>query len=208
MPPDLFQGKIVEWNAAKAHGFADDGRKRVFIHIRDFAERHKAPAVGDILIYEIGNDGTGRICAKNIRHLNDGGNMRLQHILLLAVLLALPGFAVWRLNSPAVARWFAGWIATVSVVCYGFYAWDKRRARTANWRIPEKILHCWEILGGWPGGFIAQRRLRHKSSKSSYLLSFWLIVAGHNCLAADWLLDWKMSRTAARTVQAWLDKAP
>ena len=207
MQPELFRGKIVEWHTAKAYGFADDGRKRVFIHIRDFAERHKAPEIGDLLIYEIGADGIGRTCARNIRHVNDGGQMHVGHVLLLAALLALPGFAIWRLASPAVAQWFAGWIVIVSSVCYGFYAWDKHRARAGEWRIPENMLHCWEMMGGWPGGFIAQRRLRHKSSKSSYLLSFWLIVIGYNCIAADSLLDWKMSRTALRTVQAWFDKS-
>ena len=206
--PARFQGKIVEWNITKAYGFADDGRNRVFIHVRDFAERHKAPELGDILVYEIGTDATGRTCAKNIRHANNGGRLRAQHVAFLAALLALPGFATWRLTAPVVTQWLAGWILTVSSVCYGFYAWDKHKARTGNWRIPEKMLHCWELLGGWPGGFIAQRRLRHKSSKSSYLLVFWLIVVSHNYAAADWLLDWRMSRATARTIRTWLNQSP
>jgi hypothetical protein len=32
-------------------------------------------------------------------------------------------------------------------------------------------------MGGWPGAFVAQRRLRHKCVKRKYQIVFWLIVA-------------------------------
>jgi len=40
-------------------------------------------------------------------------------------------------------------------------------------------LHLLELLGGWPGAFLAQRRLRHKCSKRRYQFVFWLIVLAY-----------------------------
>ena len=114
---------------------------------------------------------------------------------MLGALLASPVLAVWRLAP----REFAAALAVVaflsSVVSYGLYFWDKRRARKGVWRISEKTLHLWELLGGWPGAFLAQRQLRHKSSKASYQVAFWLIVLTHNTLALDWQLDWRITRS-------------
>jgi len=38
------------------------------------------------------------------------------------------------------------------------------------------------LLGGWPGALVAQNRLRHKSSKMSFLVVFWATVL-LNCVA-------------------------
>jgi uncharacterized membrane protein YsdA (DUF1294 family) len=72
----------------------------------------------------------------------------------------------------------------MSAVAFAMYWSDKRRAHRGDWRIPEATLHTIELFGGWPGAWIAQRALRHKSSKRSYRMVFWVIVMGH---AAGWL---------------------
>lgn len=69
--------------------------------------------------------------------------------------------------------------AIMSVLCYLSYFLDKRAAEKGLWRIPEKTLHSLELLGGWPGGLLAQRTLRHKNRKPSYQVVFWLIVGLH-----------------------------
>ena len=35
------------------------------------------------------------------------------------------------------------------------------------------------FLGGWPGAWWAQQRLRHKTQKRPFLIVFWLVVAAH-----------------------------
>ncbi|MBL9132878.1 MAG: DUF1294 domain-containing protein [Verrucomicrobiaceae bacterium] len=82
----------------------------------------------------------------------------------------------------------------VSTVTYGSYAIDKRRARTGAWRLSEAFLHLLELLGGWPGAWIAQQRLRHKCSKLSYQFVFWLIISIHQFAALDWLQHGRWSQ--------------
>lgn len=63
-----------------------------------------------------------------------------------------------------------------SVVAYLAYARDKRAAESGDWRVPENTLHLFALLGGWPGAFLAQQRLRHKTRKLSFRLGFWVTV--------------------------------
>jgi uncharacterized membrane protein YsdA (DUF1294 family) len=65
------------------------------------------------------------------------------------------------------------------IVTYYFYKIDKDAACKGNWRTPERRLHQLELIGGWIGAFVAQKRLRHKSIKPSYQLVYWLIVIFH-----------------------------
>ena len=46
-------------------------------------------------------------------------------------------------------------------------------------------LNGFELMGGWPGSYLAQRFLRHKISKKSYQVIFWLIVVIHQLFALD-----------------------
>src|SRR5690606_35473230 len=60
----------------------------------------------------------------------------------------------------------------MSLLCFGVYWWDKRSSIKGGRRVREAHLHWLELLGGWPGAFIAQRKLRHKNRKGSYQFVF------------------------------------
>lgn len=75
--------------------------------------------------------------------------------------------------------WVAAAYALMSVMTVCAYAHDKQAARRGDRRTPEVTLHALELLGGWPGAFMAQRLIRHKNAKVSYQIVFWLIVAVH-----------------------------
>ncbi len=89
----------------------------------------------------------------------------------------------------------------VSALTYWAYARDKRHAQDGEWRTSEAQLHLWELLGGWPGAWIAQLRLRHKCSKGSYQFVFWLIVLGHQFAAFDSFHDWQLSRAGLKWIE-------
>jgi uncharacterized membrane protein YsdA (DUF1294 family) len=56
------------------------------------------------------------------------------------------------------------------------YGWDKRCAIKERSRVPEATMHVWDIIGGWPGGFVGQRCFRHKTRKISFQVKYWLGV--------------------------------
>ena len=78
----------------------------------------------------------------------------------------------------------------MSMIAFVAYALDKRAAGRGRPRTPEATLHLLELLGGWPGAFVAQRLIRHKNAKVSYQVVFWLIVVLH---VAAWgaILYWQ-----------------
>jgi uncharacterized membrane protein YsdA (DUF1294 family) len=117
-------------------------------------------------------------------------------LLTVTALLVLPGLAVYRRLGPDVALWTGAWVAVASLLTFVAYWIDQRKAQKGGWREPERALHLGELLGGWPGAFLAQRWLRHKSAKISYQLVFFGIVGLYQFLALDSLLGWAIFRTA------------
>jgi uncharacterized membrane protein YsdA (DUF1294 family) len=119
--------------------------------------------------------------------------LRLWQVFFLALLLVAPAIALLRLGMFGEPLLVVAAVFGVSLV--GFVAqWiDKRRAEAEHWRVPEKVLHLLELLGAWPGAFLAQRIFRHKTAKLSYQFVFWLIVAAYEYAAVDALLDWEIT---------------
>ncbi|HAB01431.1 MAG TPA: hypothetical protein DCE25_00225 [Pseudomonas sp.] len=74
-----------------------------------------------------------------------------------------------------------------SLISALLYWQDKRQAVHGAWRIPEKVLHASDLLGGWPGALVAQQLFRHKTRKLSYQLVFWAVVLVHQTVWVDYL---------------------
>ena len=68
---------------------------------------------------------------------------------------------------------------TASLAAFMLYARDKLSAIRGGWRIPESTLHLVEAVGGWPGAYLAQQTMRHKTVKTSYQVTYWGIVSMH-----------------------------
>lgn len=122
--------------------------------------------------------------------------------------LILPSIAVYHIARNT--DWLAvlTYLAAVSGLTYFLYRGDKKAAQEGRWRTPESTLHLAELAGGWPGAFFAQRMLRHKTSKVSYQVTYWVIVLFHQFLAAEYFSGWKLSRRAFMLLSGIIDSSP
>ena len=60
-------------------------------------------------------------------------------------------------------RIYVAILAVLSFLTYVLYGADKRRAVEGQWRISEKTLLAFSLLGGALGGYLAMKTLRHKT---------------------------------------------
>jgi uncharacterized membrane protein YsdA (DUF1294 family) len=73
-------------------------------------------------------------------------------------------------------RVLIAYLVLVNVLAYGVYWLDKRRASRGGARVSENELLLWALAGGSPGAWLAMRRLRHKTQKTSFRVYFYGIV--------------------------------
>jgi len=69
------------------------------------------------------------------------------------------------------------YLAGVNAAAFGLFVWDKFCAGRELRRVPERTLLAISALGGSPGAFLAQRLVRHKTSKQPFQKLFRAIVA-------------------------------
>ena len=131
-----------------------------------------------------------------------GGKLPWGSFLVLAGLLATPAYSLWQFFPIKDVQFAGGWVLVLSILTFWLYWIDKKRARKGEWRVTENALQLMAFLGGWPGAFVAQKILRHKSSKASFQFTFWLIILLYQYIAIDALLDWRI----AKTVSDWVEK--
>lgn len=93
-------------------------------------------------------------------------------ILTLALTITAVIYTEWSL--------YPIWLLAINVITFLFFAADKGSAkwggnRSYNLRIPEIVLHLFNLLGGFAGGLMAMLALRHKSNLSKHP-SFIIII--------------------------------
>ena len=125
-----------------------------------------------------------------------GNGHHVQTFAVLVILLIQPLCAFLSLPAALGLRWIFAYGLLISAATYGIYWHDKKRARQEGWRVKESTLHFLELLGGWPGAFLAQQILRHKTSKLGYQTVFWTIILLYQYVALDFVLEWKLSKQA------------
>jgi uncharacterized membrane protein YsdA (DUF1294 family) len=130
------------------------------------------------------------------------GGVSVLAVIGLSLLLVVPAYALSRLATSVDWRLLGGAPLVVSLLTFVAYRSDKCRAEAGEWRIPESTLHIAELAGGWPGAFLAQRTFRHKTSKVSYQIQFWIIVLTHQMVAIDSLVGWRFTKRVLHLVKS------
>jgi uncharacterized membrane protein YsdA (DUF1294 family)/cold shock CspA family protein len=195
------KGRITTWHDDKGFGFITPmaGGDRVFVHIQAFAGRGGRPQEGELVLYTLGKDQQGRVRADTAapadaktKHQAAREAAKKPRRKRGHVPAGLIGGVFFVLMSVLVLVTSAPWhiiaaYAVLSLVSFSAYALDKSAAQSGRWRTKEATLHLFDLLGGWPGGLLAQQRLRHKCSKGEFQVMFWLTVV-LNCAALGWLL--------------------
>jgi uncharacterized membrane protein YsdA (DUF1294 family)/cold shock CspA family protein len=108
---------------------------------------------------------------------------------ILLAMLAWMGLIVWAMSAgrlPAVTPLLA---LLLNLATFFVYWLDKYAAQKNQWRIAEKNLHLLALLGGWPGAWVAQQVLRHKSAKAEFRLVYWVTVIVHCLGLAAWVFQ-------------------
>ncbi|WP_286969912.1 DUF1294 domain-containing protein [Flavobacterium sp. UBA4854] len=65
----------------------------------------------------------------------------------------------------------------INVLVFIFAGYDKSQARKNNRRVPEKTLFLMAITGGSLGLLTAMLLFKHKTSKTSFIVKFTVILA-------------------------------
>jgi uncharacterized membrane protein YsdA (DUF1294 family)/cold shock CspA family protein len=181
-----FEGTLKSWNDERGFGFIDprQGDDEIFVHIKAFSKRNGRPAVGQRVTFEVEVGPQGKKRAKNVeaaqvsmsapsRREERPANWDNLSLLAIPVLIAVyVGASIfWKVSPLWVAAYFIA-----SIVTFFAYAFDKTAAVRGNWRTQEGTLLGLGLLCGWPGALLAQKGLRHKSSKPSFRNAFWITV--------------------------------
>ena len=178
-----YQGRVTRWNDDRGYGFIvpNTGGDAVFLHVKALKPGQPRPGGDEIVSYELAYDGTGRPRAAAVAFVAGAGRRSVAGhagpsrvpLLLAAAFFAFLGASTATGRLPPM---LLGLYAAASLLAFAAYALDKSAARGGRWRTSENTLHLLALLGGWPGALVAQNRLRHKSSKTPFLATFWATV--------------------------------
>ena len=178
------QGKVLNWNDEKGFGFAEPlgGGDHIFVHVKAFKPRSRRPVNGDIIVFEVARENDNRYKATNIKFTgnvnasnyrkNEASRVTVGAACIFLFCIVLLG-SVFTEKLPAIVL---GIYILMSFVTFIVYLIDKSAAKNGRWRTQESTLHVLSMIGGWPGAYIAQQKLRHKSSKEEFKGVYWVTV--------------------------------
>jgi uncharacterized membrane protein YsdA (DUF1294 family)/cold shock CspA family protein len=215
MAPGFRKGRLIKWKDDRGFGFIQpaDGSREVFLHISEVKDAMRRPVVGDAIYYLIAQqDGKVRaydafIVGARLKptslpstapqaqsQASSGYKAKFKTTFLAPFPVAealglsifpLVGAVHFTIKTGNPIPLFL--YPVMGCIAFAQYARDKTSAQQGAWRTSEQTLILCDLACGWVGGFIAQRRLRHKISKPSYQLAFQIVIVMHYVFWLCWL---------------------
>ena len=177
-PEPLQKGFVLKWNDDRGFGFLQpaDGTATVFVHISGFTNPGRRPSEGDEVTFRVDrSERRSKAVEVRIKGLPMPDTVTVAYGVgvLWLTLYFLFVFQLLPLPMPMVGY------AVMSIVTFGFYYADKKRAEAHRWRVTGTTLHMLESLGGWPGALLAMAMLRHLTRKPGHIRMVAAIAAIH-----------------------------
>ena len=174
------KGIIIKFDPQKGYGFirSPKAREDVFVHISDV--QGKTPLRVDQHV-----EFQAVRTAKGLRAVQvvPGAMEQSPIVVYGAIGIAAALVGVLALSLLTRIHVLLAWFLSVSAVTFMLYGFDKARAKTGGFRVPELVLHSLSLLGGSPGALAGQRVFHHKTAKVGFQVVFWLVFIGQIILA-------------------------
>lgn len=202
------QGTVAKWDDARGFGFirSPASTADVFFHVRDFRGGSSgAPRQGLAVTFEeinVGGKGPRGMAVQPVGAAASARNPgRRQHRIaridvapsavgvlgLLSLTLVYAVMILWAIWTRRLPWWVLAALPALNVAAFFAYWQDKYAAQKGRWRIKEDTLHLFSLAEGWPGAYLAQQILRHKSRKAEFRAAYWLTVTLHCGAVGAWL---------------------
>ena len=91
-------------------------------------------------------------------------------------------------RSMAMIKAVLGVWAVINLFVFGLYGDDKRRAKSGQWRIPERVL-LFAALFGAPGALLGMLFFHHKTRKPKFAVGVPAILIAEAALVFWWLFE-------------------
>lgn len=216
------KGKVIKWQNEKGFGFIEpkSGGPKLFFHENFLINQSRRPIVSDEVSFEIATNPEGKKRAEKILFRGERDPRQLDRffdvvcsVFSCIFLFSIGALVFFKKLDPVILILYL----LLSLVTFLLYWQDKIKAKNDRRRTPEKTLHCFSLLGGWPGALIAQRTLHHKSRKKSFQIAYYITVvlnisvvsfyflSGPNFLRHDLLLQ-NFNQLAHKFTQNYQDR--
>lgn len=67
------------------------------------------------------------------------------------------------------------YLLIINVITFLLYGFDKWKAKRDKWRVPEKTLLMFAVVGGTIGAFVGMQVFRHKTKHAKFVIGVPLI---------------------------------
>ena len=155
-------------NTSRVKGESRD----VFVHVRDIPGNEPL-RVGQKVAFDEVEGGRGPRAQNIVPGRKELAPEAVGSLTGLAMALSVSAVLVFGLGW----SWLYSWLLAINLGAFALYGWDKHRARSGQFRLPEISLHTMAAVGGSVGAFVGQRLFRHKTRKVSFQAVFWVTVA-------------------------------